>query len=344
MEAHATLPARTRRWLAEHAGIPENAAIRPLAGGNANAAYEVSWGSERVLLRTPPAGHVDATAHDLAREHRVLTALAGAGVRVPRPHALCLDTDVPHAPLLVLSFVAGTAITDELPAGYPAPSAALPTIGRELVGALAEIHTVDPGAAGLDGFGRPEGFLARQVERWMAQYERNRRREVPGFSRVARLLDERLPRDGDITVLHGDYHLDNSLFAPDHPRLLAVIDWEMATLGDPLLDLGLVLALWGDQRPDPCAFPRIQGVSRLPGAPDRASLAGWYERARGRPLPDIEAYLGLSLFKLAAVVEGAYALYLEGQMDNDYARSLEQDVPRLLSQAESHLRGRGGTV
>jgi aminoglycoside phosphotransferase (APT) family kinase protein len=326
----------TRRWLAEHAGVPEDAEVRTLAGGNANAAYLLSWPEGRVFLRTPPEGHIDPTAHNLVREHRVLAALGAAGVPVPRPLALCTDAEVPRAPLLVMEHVDGVSITDELPPGYDDTPATLRRLGEELIDALVEIHAVDWRAADLADFGRPEGFLGRQVGRWTAQYERNRSRDLPAFDRVAAALDAKLPADGDITVMHGDYHLDNSLVAPDEPRLLAVIDWEMATLGDPLLDVGLVLALWGDDRPEPYPFSRIQGISRGAGALSREELAARYEAASGRSVARLEIYMALALFKLAAIVEGAYTLYRRGELDSDYARGLEHDVPWLLAQAEWH--------
>jgi aminoglycoside phosphotransferase (APT) family kinase protein len=326
-----------RRWLADHAGVPEHAEARTLTGGNANAAYLLSWDGGRVFLRTPPQGHIDPTAHNLVREHRVLTAMASAGVPVPRPLALCTDAAVPGAPLLVMEHIDGVSITDELPSGHRSSPGAVQRLGEELIDALVAIHAVDRHAVGLEDFGRPDGFLSRQVGRWTAQHERARSRDLPAFGRVAAALDDRLPASGDITVMHGDYHLDNALVARHDPTLLAVIDWEMATLGDPLIDVGLVLALWGTERPSPPPFAHIQGISRLPGAPTRAALAARYEAASGRSLAALETYMALALFKLAAIVEGAYTLHLEGQLDTDYARGLEHDVPRLLTQAEWHL-------
>jgi aminoglycoside phosphotransferase (APT) family kinase protein len=183
-------------------------------------------------------------------------------------------------------------------------------------------------------YGRPEQFLERQVGRWRRQYAAYQHRDLPDFDVVARWLEAHRPPDGEPGILHGDFHVDNCLFSPREPvTLLAILDWEMSTIGDPLLDVGLMLALWGDERPAACAMPRIQAFSRAPGTPSRAALARRYEERSGRSLEHLTYYMVLALWKLAAIVEGAHLHYTTGRLDTAYARELEDDVPRLLAEA-----------
>jgi aminoglycoside phosphotransferase (APT) family kinase protein len=209
-------------------------------------------------------------------------------------------------------------------------------IGEALVDALAALHTAPWREIGLDEFGRPEGFLERQVSRWRSQYATYAVRDLPLFDPVADWLEANRPQDSEPGILHGDFHLDNCLIGPSPPvRVMAIIDWEMATIGDPLLDLGLVLAFWGPDRPPHPGFPRIQAVSRVSGAPDRHELARRYATRTRRSVDYLPYYLTLAFWKLAAIVEGAYAQYLAGEQDTDYARQLERDVPALLAEAAS---------
>lgn len=332
-EAVAGLDAVTVRWLAEHAGVRDVREVRPLAGGNSNDTFLVDAASRRVVIRRPPRNPLDPSAHNLQREHRVLDALGPAPAPTPDAIALCLDDEVPSAPFLVMEHVPGVSVTDTLPEGLRAHPHAIADLGLAMMDALADIHSVDWRDAGLEDFGRPDGFLARQVGRWTAQFERNVTRDLPRFYQVAEWLQSNRPDEQLPTVMHGDFHLDNCLVAPDRPDLLAVIDWEMSTIGDPLLDVGLVLSFWGERPLTPCAMPAIQAVSRGTDAPTREMLADRYEQASGRSLENLDYYRSLAFWKLAAIVEGAYAQYVRGRLRSDYARELEQDVPRLLEEA-----------
>jgi aminoglycoside phosphotransferase (APT) family kinase protein len=207
-------------------------------------------------------------------------------------------------------------------------------VGEAAIDALVALHGVDWRAAGLDDFGRPEGFLERQVGRWRGHFERHRVRELPDFDRVAAWLDANPPAPQEPALIHGDFHLDNCLFATRPPaRVAAIVDWEIATIGDPLLDLGLLLGFWGNERPDRPAMPWVQALTRVPGAPSRADLAARYATATGRSVDALPWYMALAFWKLAAIIEGAYAQYLEGKLDSDYARGLGTNVPALLAEA-----------
>ena len=322
-------------WLAGTLGDPGPFRLRRLAGGNSNETYELTSAGGRWVLRQPPAALIAANAHDMSREYRVLQAIAGTGVPAPRPAGLCTDPAVTARPFLLMEHVAGVALTAALPPGWPSDTAVVAEIGAAAIDALAALHSVDYRAAGLEGFGRPEGFLARQVDRWRRQYQTYAVRDLELFEPVARWLEAKRPPDGKPALLHGDFHADNCLFAVE-PRVhvSAIIDWEMATVGDPLLDLGLLLAFWGNDRAvTPPAMPAVQGFSRVPGAPGRAGLAARYASATGRSVSDLRWYMTLAFWKLAAIVEGAYAQAVSGQAESAYTRGLAADVPALLAEA-----------
>jgi aminoglycoside phosphotransferase (APT) family kinase protein len=231
-----------------------------------------------------------------------------------------------------LEHIAGAvSITDTLPPAYPADAAT--QVGRQTVSALAAAHRLDWRKAGLEGFGRPENFLERQVPRWYKQWQGVARRPLPAMDRIADWLTANRPQDRPPALLHGDFHLDNCLFSTETPRLLAIIDWEMATIGDPLLDLGLVLALWGSRPLERPAMPALQAISRTPGAADRDQLLAHYERATGHPVEHLTYYECLAVFKLAAIIEAAYSQYLAGDLRTPYAAALEYDVPAMLDEA-----------
>ncbi|WP_326567127.1 phosphotransferase family protein [Amycolatopsis rhabdoformis] len=312
-------------WLTAHTGDPGPWALKRLTGGNSNETCLLTGSDTSYVLRRPPSHVLSKSAHSVAREHRLLSALAPTAVRVPKPVALCEDTGVPLAPFLVMEHVGNAvSITDTMP--YPQ----IETVADEVVDALAAVHTLDWRAAGLEGFGRPENFLDRQVERWYRQWEGIARRPLSAMPKIATWLDANKPQPSAPALLHGDFHLDNCLFDAHEPRLKAVIDWEMATIGDPLLDLGLLLALWGGRG---SAMPAVQGVSRAPGAPPREHLLQRYEQQVGRAIPQIRYYQCLALFKLAAIVEAAWSQYLTGELTSEYAAALEHDVPALLDEA-----------
>jgi len=326
---------RVAAWLEKHASIPGPLSARAVGGGNSNATFLLSGPAGSYILRRPPAAAVSGTAHSMAREYRVLQALAGSDVPAPQPVAFCDDADVTGAPFLVMEHIDGVSITDTLPPAYDAGAAAVRRLGEEMVDALAALHRFDWKGAGLGDFGRPEQFLERQVPRWRSQYESHAVRDLPRFAELGDWLERHRPAEWAPGLMHGDFHLDNCLVSAQRPQLLAIIDWELATIGDPLLDVGLCLAFWGTRPEDPPALPQVQGVSRMAGAPQRDELARRYAERSGRAVDDLAWYMALAFWKLAAIVEGAYAQYLDGRLTTDYARRLGDDVPRLLDEAAS---------
>ncbi len=328
-------------WLAAHAALVGPYELRSLSGGNSNETMLLSAGEERLVMRRPPRATIDSSAHNVAREERILAALGPTSVPVPAPRGLCTDPAVPEAPFLLMEAVEGVSLTDELPEVWSGAEvgAAVTAIGEQTVDALADLHSADWRALGLGDFGRPDSFLERQVPRWRKQLERYSHRELADFEPVARWLEENRPPDGEPGILHGDFHVDNCLFAVEpKPRLAAVIDWEMSTIGDPLLDVGLFLAFWGPERGGSLGMPRVQAISRADGAPSRADLAARYERRSGRSLGHLPYYMALAFWKLAAIVEGAHAHFVAGRTDAPYAAALEHDVPALLAEARHFTR------
>ena len=279
---------------------------RLIAGGRSNLTYEVSDGTRSWVVRRPPLGHVLATAHDMAREYRVITALRDTSVPVPLSYALCTDPDVLGAPFYVMSAVNGVAYrtADQLAAVGPARTR---VIAERMVGTLALLHAVDPGEVGLADFGRPEGFLARQVRRWKKQLDASRSRPVAGIDELHDLLAASTPDGTAPTIVHGDYRLDNVLVGPDD-KVAAVVDWEMATLGDPLTDVGLLVVY---QRMDRLGEGPM--ASDAPGYPTEREILGLYARYSGRDLPDLGFYIALASFKIAVVLEGIHYRYVHGQ-------------------------------
>jgi aminoglycoside phosphotransferase (APT) family kinase protein len=278
---------------------------RLIAGGRSNLTYEVSDGTKSWVVRRPPLGHVLATAHDMAREYRVITALRDTSVPVPRSYALCTDSDVLGAPFYVMSNVNGVAYrtADQLSAVGPARTR---VIAERMVGTLALLHAVDPAEVGLADFGRPEGFLARQVRRWKKQLDASRSRTIPGIDELHELLAANTPDGTGPTIVHGDYRLDNVLVGQDD-KVAAVLDWEMATLGDPLTDVGLLIVY---QRMDRLAEGPM--ASNAPGYPPEGEILGLYTASSGRDLSDLGFYIALASFKSAVILEGIHYRYVHG--------------------------------
>jgi aminoglycoside phosphotransferase (APT) family kinase protein len=302
--------------LADHlAGIRPDLVHGPLrasliAGGRSNLSYRVDGGAAVFVLRRPPLGHVLATAHDMTREHRVLGALAGGPVPVPEPLLLCTDPSVIGAPFYLMRFVDGVVLRDAVDlAGLDHDR--VRALGGRLVDVLADLHGLDVEAAGLADFGRPEGYLERQVRRWARQLDASRSRDVPGVDTLRDRLAAAVPASGPATVLHGDYRLDNVMVdRVDRGRVAAVLDWEMATLGDPLADLGLLVVY--RTRPAGPGDPVSDAMS-CPGFPSAADLVARYAERTGTDVSDLGWYVGLGCFKLAVILEGIHFRFVHGQ-------------------------------
>jgi len=320
--------------------------------GHSNETFFVTRGPDRWVLRRPPRGAFLPTAHDVTREHRVLSALTGTGVRSPRPILLCTDETVIGAPFYLMERVDGDVIRDDLPgalAGDADPAALVGRrrIGEELVDALVELHAVDRIAVGLEGFGRPEGYLERQVRRWQGQLALTEplTRHVPELHRAGDWLATNLPAPGPATIVHGDYKLDNVVMdvrSPDVVRLAAILDWEMSTVGDPLADLGWMLSFWREAGDVEDVELHVNAPTASPGFPSRAELVERYEAKASRHVGDLRFYLTLAVWKLAVLLEGSYARHLTGVTDDPFFAEMEHAVPALGRRALALAHGEAG--
>ena len=280
-----------------------------IAGGKSNLTYEVTDGHSTWIVRRPPLGHVQATAHDMGREFTVMRALADTDVPVPRTLAHCADDTVLGAPFYVMERVEGTpyrsaAELEELGADRTA------AIARRMTDVLAQLHAVDPQEVGLAEFGRPQGFLERQVRRWGQQLEGSKTREHPDADELHRKLTSRVPAEDPavVGIVHGDYRLDNLLVADDEVR--AVVDWEMATLGDTRTDLALLMVY--DQLSAAAGGDLVSDVAKAPGYPSTKEQLAGYSEASGRPPGDMGFHMALAYFKLAVILEGIHYRFLQG--------------------------------
>ncbi|MEU2401592.1 phosphotransferase family protein [Streptomyces pseudogriseolus] len=281
---------------------------RLIEGGRSNLTYTVTDGAATWVVRRPPLGHVLATAHDMRREHRVISALHPTSVPVPRPVLLCEDEEVLGAPFYVMEYVEGTPYRTAgqlVPLGPERTRKAV----LNLVDTLVELHAVDPTEVGLEDFGRPEGFLDRQLRRWGKQLDASRNRELAGIDELHAALGRALPASPAPAVVHGDYRLDNALISDDE-SVRAVLDWEMSTLGDPLTDLGLLVMY-----SSPLGMPDspVSTTAEAPGHPAPAELIERYAARSGRDVTAVSWYTAFAWFKLAVILEGIHYRYTLGQ-------------------------------
>lgn len=303
--------------------------------GHSNETFRIGRSGHTWILRRPPRGAFLPSAHDVVREYTVLTGLAGTPARSPQPLLVCEDEDVIGAPFYVMEYVDGVVIRSELPESFGAPERR--RIGEELVDALVELHSVDAEACGLSSLGKPHGYLERQLRRWTGQLQLTLplTRLIPDLERAGHWLRDNLPSESAHTLVHGDYKLDNVSFRPRPPvRLVAILDWEMATLGDPLADLGWMVSFW--REPDDPADDTVAELNRvttMPGFSRRADLIERYERAAGRDAGGLVWYQVLATWKLAILLEGSYARHLAGATDDPFFAEMEHRVPALARRA-----------
>jgi aminoglycoside phosphotransferase (APT) family kinase protein len=304
----------------------------PVGDGHSNVTYLIRRGDGEWVLRRPPRPPLPPSAHDVLREALLLRALEATDVRVPRVLAVCEDEGVIGAPFYVMERVLGHVLTDSLPAGLdPA------RIGDELIDALVEVHAADWRACGLEGFGKPSGYLERQLRRFSGLWEVNATREVPALAEVTQWLGTHLPASGPATIVHGDYRLGNVMFTAD--RLSAIFDWELATIGDPLADVGYLLATWAQAGDPETTVASLTTVTRRPGFPTRDALVARYEERSGRSMSDVRWYTTLALWKSAIFLEGSYKRRLAGTTEDPFFDRLKEGVPEIAERARHTAMG-----
>jgi aminoglycoside phosphotransferase (APT) family kinase protein len=308
---------RLRPWFGAHVEGATGGELHAslLSGGRSNLTYSIGDDAHEWVLRRPPLGHVLPTAHDMAREYTVLAALAPTDVPVPQPHAFCDDTSVNDAPFYVMEKVNGVILRTPAEISQLSKDDAR-RCSEELIDVLVAIHAVDYRAVGLAEFGRPDGYVERQVRRWGEQWERSKTRELPAVDELARRLRNALPESPAPTIVHGDYRLDNTMLSPDDlGRVVSVLDWEMATLGDPLADLGLYLLYYA--RDESQTGNVGVTISTEAGFLSRDDVVERYAKESGRDVSQLDFYEALAAYKLAIILEGIHARYLMGKTVGD---------------------------
>ena len=319
-------------------GSPENISVDPHIAGASNLTYFVSFNGTEMVLRRPPVGNLLPTAHDVLREYRFIDALY-EHVRVPEPIHACDDISIIGAPFYLMRRVDGEIMRDAIPASCDSESGRV-AFGEEMINALVELHSVEWQSTTLQG--RPDGYLSRQLRRWSGQWAltRSASRSLDGLDKAAVWLADNLPPENIATVVHGDYKPDNVIFSGTSPDLIAVLDWEMATIGDPFADVGWLLSYWGDPddpMPVPDYIPSGYPVPRITageGFADHETLLALYEKKSGRSIENIDFYIVFSVFKLAVILEGLYMQYLDKTAVNPKNARYEWEVPMLVDRLQ----------
>jgi aminoglycoside phosphotransferase (APT) family kinase protein len=308
--------------------------------GHSNLTYLVRLGTTEWVLRRPPFGNVVQTAHDMGREYRVLSMLAPAFPAAPRPYAYCEDESVLGAPFYIMERRHGVVVRKTLPPGLTIDQDTARRLGAALIDNLARLHSVDYRQIGLGDLGKPDGYVARQVNGWYNRYAQARTDDVPAMERLPRWLSEHVPRlrSHEAALIHNDYKYDNLLLDPDDlTRIVAVLDWEMATIGDPLMDLGTTLGYWVEAD-DPEPLQRAAtGPTNLPGSLTRRELVLRYAETTGRDVSDVLFYYCFGLFKIGVILQQIYARYVRGKTRDARFAHLNDLVVAVSEQAERAL-------
>jgi aminoglycoside phosphotransferase (APT) family kinase protein len=333
-----------RRFLDPHVGgLTDGLSAEVIKGGRSNLTYVVRDGERRWVVRRPPLAHVLPTAHDMAREWRVISALQKTDIPVPGAVAFCADESVVGAPFYVMEYIDGHVVRDRLPRDFPRNATTRADMSAALVDTLVRLHAIDPEEVGLGDFGRPEGFLERQVRRWWQQWEASKTRELPAIEELHRRLEASIPEQSAAGIVHGDYRLDNVVFAPDDPsRVVAILDWEMSTVGDPLCDLGLLIVYWPDTADDPAVTAlHAGGLCLDDGFYSRATIIHEYQVDSRRDLRSLEWYIALGYYKLAIIAEGIAMRHQMGMTVGDGFETMGQMVPPIVEGALERARRSG---
>jgi len=306
--------------------------VEQFKGGQSNPTFRITAGAKRYVMRRKPSGKLLPSAHAVDREYRVITALRDTGVPVARTHGLCADESVIGTPFYIMDCVDGRVLWDPALPGMTA--AQRRAIFLEMNRVIAALHQVDYAKVGLADYGKPGNYIERQVARWTKQYRASETETIDAMDRLITWLPANIPPGDETTIVHGDYRLGNTMFEPGPPaRLKAIFDWEMATLGDPLADLGYMTATWS-QRDDELSMFDITPVTKSEGFPDRDGLVAMYTEKSGRSVSDLRWYQGLAVWKAVVFMEGNYKRAITGGTDDPYLKLFDEGVPQLAEAAK----------
>ena len=327
-------------WLSAATGRVGEVSVAPMRGGGSCEMFDLRLADERFVIRRAPMAAVSDTAHDVVREFQVIQALAGKGARVPELLVSGDDPSVLGAPFYIMRYVDGEVIRRRLPSQYIDSPATQPAIGEELVDALVELHAVEWRGSALESMANPERFLSRQVSRWMAQLEKYRSRDLPGVESVALWLEANRPPEGELTVMHGDYKIDNAMFSKGvPPRIETLVDFEMTTVGDPLIDLAWAMIFWPEEgNLIAIAAPGGEGGMDARYCQSPRVLVERYAEKTGRDLSRFQWYQAFAAWKLGIVLEGSYAKFLRGESKNPNHEFFGFVVDQLMERATRFAR------
>ncbi|MDE0511896.1 MAG: phosphotransferase family protein [Gammaproteobacteria bacterium] len=323
-----------KRWFAEYIdGVDLPLQISLISGGHSNLTFSVLDNSGRsFVLRRPPLGKLLESAHDVAREHRIISALAGSNVPVPSALGICNDVDINGAPFYVMDHVEG-AVLHNAKSASPISMEHRKAIGLDVIDVLARLHDIDPDAVGLGNLSRKEAYLERQLKRWIRQLEASTAPRIPGMDEVSNLLRDRMPQQVGASIVHGDYRLGNLIV--NDGKIHAVLDWELCTLGDALADVGYLLNCWTE--PDE-QEPLDESPTAAGGFPGRDELAARYASVSGRDLSDINYYRAFSHWRLAAIGQGVYERYQTGSMGKEHSFDLGAHREKIVRRTQEALK------
>ena len=310
-----------------------------IGDGHSNITFLVRRGDARVVLRRPPRPPLPPSAHDVLREARLLQALEGTPVRVPKVLAVGDDEAILGVPFYVMEEMHGSVLATAIPSALDTPEERRRT-AEELVDALVEVHSVDWRACGLEGYGRPTGYLERQVRRFSGLWEHNKTRELPVVEELGEWLGRNMPQSPESTIVHGDYRLGNVMMADRAPaELVAIFDWELSTIGDPLADVGYLTVTWVQpDDPQDTMFANLNAVTRAGGFLTREEMIARYEEKSGRSMSALNWYQALPLWKAAVFMEGNYKRFQSGSSDDEYLGLFDRGVPMLAAKAREIAR------
>ena len=323
-------------------GLDGEMSVRQFPNGSANLTYLVSFGSRQLVVRRPPFGVIAPGAHDMRREYRTLSRLHARYDRAPQALLFCDDASVVGASFLVVEYRQGVVVWNEVPAALAGPPDVGRRIGFAVVEALADLHRVDPSDVGLSDLGRPDGFVARQLRGWRTRWDEVAPADGDG---AAEGLSDRLvatmPDSGPAAILHNDFKIDNCQFRPGEPdRVHSVFDWDMATLGDPLVDLGTLLNYWPDPSDGPDRATAVPGLERL-GLPSRAEVVEAYAARSALSLDRIGWYEAYGCWKTAVILQQLYTRYVRGETTDARMGTRGEQVPGLVQRGHELLDGEG---
>jgi len=322
-------------------GYAQPLEVLQFPGGHSNLTYLLKIGGHEFVLRRPPFGKKIKSAHDMGREYHILSKLIHAYPHVPRPRLYCEDEAVIGAPFYIMERIKGTILRAKPPAGVDLSPQVMKTLSENFIDNLAAIHAVDIHTVGLEDFGKPEGYVARQINGWTGRYRSAQTDELPQIDEVISWLADHMPAEQGASLIHNDYKYDNLVLDPADPtQIIGVLDWEMATIGDPLMDLGTALSYWVNADDPEMLRANAFGLTTLPGSLTRSQLAERYSQVSGRELPDLLFYYTYGLFKLAVIAQQIYARFQAGDsQDERFARFI--DLVRLMGQVAAHAAALG---